>query len=205
MNKDIKNKDIKGSYGRTIKYLGIFGGAQGISMFLNLVRNKVASILLGANGLGLIALYNRTIQMFSDCTNLSLSFSAVRSLSYAYENEDEGTVEHCVKVIRSIAFLTGIVGMLLFLICSPLIANWIFGRYTYYLSRFVMLSPVVLFMAVSGGEIAILRGTRQLNKIALYSLLTAVAGVLFAVPLYYIRGLGGIFPAIFVKSARAAV
>ena len=198
MNRDIKNKDIKGSYGRTIKYLGIFGGAQGISMFLNLVRNKVASILLGANGLGLIALYNRTIQMFSDCTNLSLSFSAVRSLSYAYENEDEGTVEHCVKVIRSIAFLTGIVGMLLFLICSPLIANWIFGRYTYYLSRFIMLSPVVLFMAVSGGEIAILRGTRQLNKIALYSLLTAVAGVLFAVPLYYIKGLGGIFPAIFI-------
>lgn len=188
----------KKSYRRTVKYLGIFGGAQGVSMFLGLVRNKVASILLGAHGLGLIALYSRTIQMFSECTNLSLSFSAVRRLSYAYENEDRESVEHCVKIIRSIAFLTGVVGMLLFLMCSPLIAKWIFGRYTYYLSRFVMVSPVVFFMAVSGGEVAVLRGIRQLNKLALYSLLTALGGVLLAVPLYYIRGLGGIFPAMFL-------
>lgn len=188
----------KNSYSRTVKYLGIFGGAQGVSMFLNLLRNKAASILLGANGLGLIALYNRTIQMFSECTNLSLSFSAVRRLSFAFENEDRESVEHCVKIIRSIAFLTGVVGTLLFLLCSPFIAKWIFGSYTYYLSRFIMLSPVLFFMAVSGGEVAVLRGIRQLNKLALYSLITALAGLLLSVPLYYIRGLGGIFPAIFM-------
>ena len=63
---------MNSDYRRTIKYLGIFGGAQGFSMVLNMVRNKFASILLGTRGLGFIALYNRTLQMFSECTNLSL-------------------------------------------------------------------------------------------------------------------------------------
>lgn len=197
--------NINGSYSRTFKYLGIFGGAQGVSMFLNLIRNKAASLMLGAIGLGLITLYNRTIQMFSECTNLSLSFSAVRRLSYAFENEEKESIVHCVKIIRSIAFLTGVVGMLLFLACSPLIAKWIFGSYTYYLSRFVMLSPVILFMAVTGGEVAVLRGVRQLNSLALYSLYTSFAAVVFAVPLYYLRGLGGIFPAIFLISLAQMV
>lgn len=187
------NKD----YRRTIKYLGIFGGAQGLSMFLNIVRNKFASILLGARGLGFIALYNRTLQMFSECTNLSLSFSAVRKLASVYENEDEESAEYCVKIIRSVALLTGLVGMLLFMMLSPFISNWIFGSHSYYVTRFLMLSPVILFMAVSGGEVAVMRGVRRLNSLALYSVWTALSSVAISVPLYFVMGLGGIFPSIF--------
>lgn len=198
-NKEQISNPQNTDYRRTIKYLGIFGGAQGLSVFLNMVRNKAASILLGTGGLGFIALYNRTLQMFSECTNLSLSFSAVRKLASVYENEDERAAEHCVKVIRSVALLTGIVGMLLFMLASPFISNWIFGKGTYYyLSRFLLLSPVVLFMAVSGGEVAVMRGVRKLNSLALYSVWTALSAVAVSVPLYMIRGLGGIFPSIFL-------
>ena len=188
---------MNSDYRRTIKYLGIFGGAQGFSIVLNMVRNKFASILLGTRGLGFIALYNRTLQMFSECTNLSLSFSAVRKLASVYETEDVQSAEYCVKIIRSIALLTGLVGMLLFMIASPFISNWIFGSHSYYVSRFLMLSPVVLFMAVSGGEVAIMRGVRKLNSLALYSVWTAMSAVAVSVPLYFVMGLGGIFPSIF--------
>ena len=144
----------QGGYGRTVKYLGIFGGAQGVSMILNLVRNKFASVLLGVSGQSVIAIFNRTIQMFSDCTGLSLSFSAIRTMSDAYENADSQTVEHCVKVVRSVAFLTGLIGMLLMLSVTPFISDWIFGEnHKYYLPRFLMLSPVVFFMAVSTATI----------------------------------------------------
>lgn len=196
-NKKVNNDS---EYQRTIKYLGIFGGAQGVSMFLSIVRNKATSVLLGAAGLGFIALYNRTIQMFSECTNLSLSFSAVRKLSDTYENSDEEELLDCVKVVRSIAFITGLSGMLLFFVFSPLMSNLIFGDQVYYMRRFLMLSPVLFFMAVAGGELAVLRGTRELNKVALYTLWTAVSSVVIAVPLYYFRGLGGIFPAIFLTA-----
>lgn len=188
----------KSEYKRTIKYLGIFGGAQGISLFLSLVRNKAASVLLGAAGLGFMALYNRAIQMFCDFTNLSLSFSAVRKLAEAYENESEETLLKYIRIVRSMAFLTGVAGMLLFFLLSPFVSNWVFDDQEYYMRRFLMLSPVVLFMAVSGGELAILRGVRELNKVAAYSLWTAVSSVAISVPLFYLRGLGGIFPSIFL-------
>ena len=116
---------MSGEYGRVVKYLGLLGGAQGVSLLVNLLRNKVASTLLGTIGLGLIGLYNRTVQMFSDCTNLSLSYSAVRKLSDTYENATDADVAHYVKVTRSIALLTGIIGMLLFVIFSPLVMEYI--------------------------------------------------------------------------------
>ena len=188
-------------YGRVIKYLGIFGGAQGLSILLNMVRTKIASILLGVAGQSVIALSNRTVQMFSDATGLSLSFSAIRALSDAYENADEAVVERCIKVVRSVALFTGLLGMLLMLIVTPYISDWIFeDNSAYYSGRFLALSPVVFFMAVSNGEIAILRGIRQLNKVAVYSVATSVISLLVAVPLYFFVGVGGVFPAIFATA-----
>ena len=69
-DKGRKVNTTAGGYRRVIKYLGIFGGAQGFSVFLSLLRNKVAFMLLGAVGFGFIALYNRTVQLFSDFTGL---------------------------------------------------------------------------------------------------------------------------------------
>ena len=198
-NKEKSTAAAADSYGRAVKYLGIFGGAQGVSVLLGMVRNKFASIFLGAAGLGVISLYNRTIQLFSDLTSLSLSLSAVRRMSDVYDNEDASSVVHCVKVVRSIALLTGIVGMLLLALFAPLVSCWMSlegdGCNVLHL---VLLSPVVLFMAISGGELAILRGVKQPGKIALYTLWTAVSAVFVTVPLYYAVGAGGIAPAIFI-------
>lgn len=201
MGRGEQKKEKKDGYQHTIKYLGIFGGAQGFSMLLNMLRTKITSVLLGVAGQSIIAISNRTIQMFSDCTGLSLAFSAVRRMSDAYENCDDTVVGHCVKVVRSIAFLTGLLGMLLMLAVTPFISEWIFGGSSdYYLTKLLLLSPVVMLMAISNGEIAILRGTRRLNKVAIYSLATSIISLAISVPLYLFVGLGGIFPAIFATA-----
>ncbi len=197
MNTSEEKLEERDGYRRALKYLGIFGGAQGLSMFLNLLRNKCASVLLGTAGLSLITLFNRTIQMFSECTNLSLSFSAIRKMSDTYENDSKEALLLCVKVVRSLAFFTGLLGMLLMIVLSPLICNLIFGWNNYYLSRLVLLSPVVFFMAVSGGELAILRGIKQFSKVAVYNFAVAFASAVIAVVLYFTMGLAGIFPAMF--------
>lgn len=201
MDRGCQNKEKRDGYQHTIKYLGIFGGAHSFSMLLNMLRTKITSVLLGVAGQSIITLSNRTIQMFSDCTGLSLAFSAVRRMSDAYENSDGTVVEHCVKVVRSIALLTGLLGMLLMLAVTPFISEWIFrGSSDYYLTKLLLLSPVVMLMAVSNGEIAILRGTRRLNKVALYSLATSIISLVISVPLYLVVGLGGIFPTIFATA-----
>ena len=198
MSEKIRKNNTSGEYGRVVKYLGLLGGAQGVSLLVNLLRNKIASTLLGTVGLGLIGLYNRTVQMFSDCTNLSLSYSAVRKLSDTYENATAEDVTHYVKVTRSIALLTGIVGMLLFVIFSPLVMKYISDGNDYSSWYFVALSPVVLFMAVSGGEVAVLRGARQLNSLAIYTLWTSFVALFVAVPVYFFFGIDGILPSILI-------
>lgn len=197
-NNTVKKAAPSGDYRRVIKYLGIFGGAQGLSVLLGMVRNKAAFMLLGAVGFGLIALYNRTVQLFCDFTGLSLSLSAVRRMSDAYSNEDELSVKHCVKVVRSIALLTGFTGMVLMLLLSPFVSRVTFEDGDGYALRLALLSPVVLFVAVAGGELAVLRGVKQPGRIALYTLWTACSAVLATIPLYYLFGAGGIFPSIFL-------
>ena len=197
-NKETGTGANAGDYKRVIKYLGIFGGAQGVSVLLSMVRNKFASVLLGTGGFGVIALYNRTVQLFCDTTGLSLSLSAVRRLSDTYSNGCDNEVRHCVKVVRSIALLTGIVGMLLMMLLSPLLSVWMFDGDASDAQGVALVAPAVLFIAVSSGELAILRGLKQPGKIAFYTLWTAVSAVLVTVPLYYLFGKGGIIPSIFM-------
>ena len=195
-----KSSSSAGNYGRAIKYLGIFGGAQGLSVLLGMLRNKVASVLLGTVGFGVIALYSRTVQLFCDTTGLSLSLSAVRRMSDVYSNEDHEAVRHCVKVVRSIALLTGMAGMLLMMLCSPLLSQWMFDGAADCTWRLLFISPVVLFMAVSGGELAVLRGVKQPGRIAFYTVWTAVSATLVTVPLYYLFGMAAIIPTIFLMA-----
>lgn len=200
MNDDRHDKE-KSAYRRTIKYMGIFGGSQGLSIVFNVVRNKFASVLLGVSGQSVIAIANRTVQMISECTNLSLSFSAVRRLSDAYENSDQETMLRCIKVVRSMAFFTGLLGVLVMLVLMPLFGKWIFeGAQEYYVPRFMLMSPVLLFIAVANGELAILRAAKRLNKVAVYTLASSFLSLLVSVPLYMLFGIGGIFSVILLTA-----
>ena len=47
---------------RTIlKYTGIFGGLQGLTILIGIIRNKLVALILGPQGVGLISLFNSTI------------------------------------------------------------------------------------------------------------------------------------------------
>ena len=156
------DKKESNGYERAIKYMGVFGGTQSFAILLGIVKTKFAAKLLGASGLGMIAMYNRTLQMLSDFTNLSLSFSAVRQIAEAHEEGNCAKLHHWVKVLRSWAFLTAVAGVFLSIALYPFLGEWVFEGNDYYTSRFLLLSPVVGFMAVIGCELAILKGVHSL-------------------------------------------
>ena len=183
INEDKNDKKESNGYERAIKYMGVFGGTQSFAILLGIVKTKFAAKLLGASGLGMIAMYNRTLQMLSDFTNLSLSFSAVRQIAEAHEEGDQETLLHWIKVLRSWAFLTAVAGVLLSVALYPLLGEWVFEGNDYYTSRFLLLSPVVGFMAIIGSELAILKGVQKLYKVAMYTLWTSLLDFLRIPPL----------------------
>ena len=182
----------KDSYGHVLKYTGVFGGVQGLNILVSLVRNKFVALLLGPAGMGLVTLFNTTVNFISQATSLGISFSAVRHISECYDAGDEAQTAHFVKLVRGWCLLTALLGML---VIGPFLSHTTFawGNHTLH---FILLAPAVGMMAITGGETAILKGMRQLGALAVIQVLTVVAALVVSVPLYYLFSETAIVPVI---------
>ena len=183
------------NYGHVLKFTGIFGGVQGLNVLVGLVRNKFVALLLGPDGMGLVSLFNTTVQLISQATHLGISVSAVRNISEYYDAGDTEKVAHCVKVVRGWCLLTALLGMLVCVVAGPFLSNTTFswGDHTLH---FVLLAPAVGMIAITGGETAILKGQRKLGALALVQIVAALASLVIAIPIYYFFWQAGIVPVI---------
>lgn len=185
------------SYTHILKYTGIFGGVQGLNILVGVVRNKLVALLLGPEGMGLISLFNSSVKMMSDSSNLGIGMSAVREVSEAYEQGDEKKLFHVVDLVRMWSLLTALLGMVLCVVLSPLLNRFTFswGDHTLH---FVFLSPVIAMMALTAGELAILKGMRRLKSLAVISVYGMLGALVTSVPLFWIWGEAAIVPSIAV-------
>lgn len=183
-----KKKDK--SYSHILKYTGVFGGVQGLNILIGVVRNKLTALLLGPNGMGLVSLFNSTINMVVSASSFGIPTSGVQDISDKYAKGQE-QLRDSIKVVRSWSLVTAIIGMFLCAVFSPVLNRLTFswGDHTLH---FALLSPVVALLILVGGEMAVLKATRQLKALACVSLLVVVASLLISVPIYYIWGQSGI-------------
>lgn len=185
----------KSDYNHVIKYTGLFGGVQGITLMASIIRNKLVAVLLGPAGVGLISLYNTVITLLNNATNLGISFSAVRNVSEISQEKDPEALSRYVNVVRSWSLLTAFIGMFACVVLSSSLSYWTFGNYEYTWA-FILLAPVVGLMALSGGELAVLKGIRRLRQVAAISVLGALSTLFLSIPLYYFLGIKGIIPSL---------
>ena len=185
----------KEDYCHILKYTSLFGGVQGLNVLVGLVRNKFVALFLGPDGMGLVSLFNTTVQLISQATHLGISVSAVKHISEYYDAGDTENVAHFVKVIRGWSFLTALLGMMVCIVAGPFLSNIIFswGDHTLH---FVLLAPSVGMIAITGGETAILKGQRMLGALAIVQIVAALASLVVAIPIYYFFWQAGIVPVI---------
>lgn len=183
------------SYSHILKYTSLFGSVQVLNVLIGLVRNKFVAMILGPQGMGLVSLFTSSMSLLENATNLGLPMSATREISEAYENKTPDEVYHTIDVIRAWSLLTAIAGLGICILISPLLNKWTFswGDHTLH---FVLLSPIVALTAIMGGEIAILKATRQLRKIAMISVYGVIFSLLVSIPIYYLFGMSGIVPSL---------
>lgn len=191
-------------YNHILKYTSLFGGVQGLIILVGLVRNKSMAVFLGAAGVGLNSLLTSMQNFASQCTNLGLSFGAVPRLSGDYEQQRASQLQHDIQVIRLWSFIAAALGFLFCVAVSPLINNLSFtwGNHTYH---YAMLAVAVSMMAISGGEVAVLKATRRLGALAKVQIYSAVISVLISIPLYKFFYHSGVVPAIVLTAAVSMV
>ncbi len=173
-----------------LKAVGIFGGTQALTVLCSVVRTKLAALWIGPVGVGIITLYNSTVEMLQQVSQLNIRQSSVRDISSATTDQARVAVAH---VVRRISIMLGVLGLVLTVLFSPLLSRWTFGGWSHTVD-FLILAPVIFLSAVSCGEFAILQGMGELKRLAKASLCGTVAGVCATLPMIYFWRMEGILP-----------
>lgn len=192
-------------FDRILKYTGVFGSVQGVSMVVTLVINMVKSRLLGPVGYGITESLNRTTDLVKNSTNLGITTVAVPEISRYAGDADGCELADKVRLTRSWALLTAILGMAVCLILAPVLSRYAFDGDRSYTVSFMALSLAVAATAITGGETAVLRGSGMLRQLALSQFFTYVLSLCISVPLYWLFRLDGIVPALALTAVGGAI
>ena len=190
------------SYGNIFKTTFLFGFVQVFKAVIAIVKNKLVAILIGPEGMGLLGIFNSTIQMIQTGAGLGINQSAVRDVAEAKGSGDNERVSRIVKVTNRIVLFTGLLGCLVTLILSHYLSIWTLGGTAYTLS-YCLLAIVVALNIINEGKQALLKGVRHLRALAYASMIGAVVGLVTAIPLYYFFGKDGIVPELLIASTLA--
>jgi O-antigen/teichoic acid export membrane protein len=187
------------SHKQILKSTGILGGAQVIEILFRIARSKIVAVLLGPTGVGLIGLYQSTIDLVQSATGFGINFIAVRDIAEAAGTNDQKRISRAILILRRWVWLTGLLGLVLTLVfCKPL-SRYAFGD-DQYAWGIAVLSVVLLLNSVSGGQLALLQGLRRIKMMAQAKIWGVIAGFCITVPLYWLMGVKGIVPAILITA-----
>lgn len=175
-----------------LKYTSIFGGVQGMVILMSVVRTKLTSYLLGPIGFALMGVYMNVSEFVNSTSNMGFPFASVRRLSELFETGDETAVLHLIRVIRTWCCWIAMLGAVLCLAGSHWLGMW-FGRDTDISAwNIALLVPMIMSLAITAGEVSILKGTRRLKRVASISFLAALTTLAVTVPLFWALSTRGI-------------
>ena len=180
------------SYDHVLKYTGIFGGVQGLKMLVSAARVKLTAYLLGGWGMGLITAYNSVSEFLNNASNMGIPLNATRKTSELFEEGTEEEIEHQVMVIRTWVLWSAMLSVLICLFFSPLISYFYFDHDWQRWPAVMFTSLVAVCNIIAEGECAILKGLRQVKKVAFIETIIALGTLLCTIPLYYMLGIRGI-------------
>lgn len=177
----------------------LFGSVQIFNIIIGIIRSKLVAILLGPTGMGIMGLFNSTIDLIKSVSNMGLQTSAVRDVSLASDTNNISKIALVSKVLSRMVWCTGILGTLLMLIFAPQLSNFSFNSQQY-VPQIRILSVVILLSQLTIGKTVLLQGMRQLKSLAFSSVIGSLLGLLLTIPLYYFYGEAGIVPSIIINA-----
>ena len=193
------------SYDHVLKYTGVFGGVQGLKMLMSFARNKLTSVFLGEFGLGLISVYNRISDFLISASNLGIPLNATQKSGELFEDGTADEIEHLVMVIRTWVLWTAVLSTLLCVCASPILSYFFFEKEWNHYWQVLMVIPISSSFLLAEGECAILKGLRQVRKVAILETILAVGTLLCTIPMYLLLGIHGVILGLIACGVLSAV
>lgn len=202
-NKVIQESD-QNSYRQIIKSTSIMGGSTAITIVLRMVRMKILAVLLGPSGVGIIGIFDSITGLVNSVAGMGVETSGVRQIAEANASGDNDKIARTIITLRRTAMFTGMFGLVVLVALSCPLSLFTFGD-TKHVMELIFLSVTILFTAVTGGQTALIQGLQRIRDLALLSILGAVWGTVFSIPIVYYFGEKGIVIFLIVVSAMTLV
>ena len=135
MNTSLQYKNI-------FKLTFLFGFVQVFNILTKVGLNKAATVFLGAEGIGLIGIFQSISEIFKTFFGFGISESSVRDISKANADKDEYKFSKIITIVNKIIWITAFLGMLSMIFFSSYLSKISFNNFDYVLS-FALLSLVV--------------------------------------------------------------
>ena len=191
--KNLHNRETNDtSYDHVLKYTGVFGGVQGLKMLISAVRTKLTSVILMGVGMGLYTVYNRVFEFLNSASNMGIPLNATRTMGNLFENGTDEQIEHHAMVIRTWVLWSAILSVFICLFFSPIISYFFFDKDWQRWPAVMLVAPVAVTNIIAEGECSILKGLRQVRKVALIETIIALGTLICTIPLYYMMGIHGV-------------
>lgn len=180
-----------------VKAISILGSTQVCNIVVGVIRNKAISLILGAAGMGVMALYQSTSDIISTISNMGITTTSIKNISKANAENDKERIGYVSSAFRKIVVLTGLLAALISILFSPLLSYINFGDYSH-IPQFILLAFSLWGLQLVAGYTALLQGCREFKKMSAATLSGNVIGLFVCIPLYYFFGFSAIVPVLVI-------
>ena len=172
---------------KIITNITTFGSVHIFSLLISIIRSKLATLWLGAQGGGFLGLLTSTFNLIISLTNCGLPASTVRYLS---ENENLQSIER-ISLIQKLSIIIGIIGAVLCFLFSHQLSMITFDTADYRWA-FQLISFSVVMKQITEIYTSIFQSRMEVKKLANANLTANIIGILITLPLYYYFHLRGV-------------
>lgn len=180
-----------GSYRQILRSSSIIGGASVINILVGLLRIKVAAVLLGPAGVGLIGLLTSLTSTAAAVAGLGFGNVGTRQIAEAAGKKDAAALAAARRALFLGSLVLAFLGATVFWMLRSVFAVRVLGDAS--LSSDVgWLALVVALTVAAASQTALLNGLRQIGDIARVSVLSALLSTLLGVGVIMFWGQGGL-------------
>ncbi len=179
------------SYRQILRSSSIVGGASAINILIGLLRTKVAAVLLGPAGIGLIGLFQSLMATASTVSALGFGNVGTRQIA---EANGSGDAQAVAAVRRALFWGTlglAAIGASVFWLLRDAFATTVIGD-TDASGTVGWLAIGVALTVAAGSQGALLNGLRRIGDIARVSVLSALLSTLLGVGALWLLGDKGV-------------
>ena len=171
-----------------------------MNIVIGVIRTKAMAILLGPAGFGLFGLYGSILNITQSIIGLGVNSSGVRQIAEAVSSGDTERIALTTAVLRRTSILLGVLGAGLLVAFSRQVSVLTFGS-KQHAGAVCQLSIAVLFQLVSGGQGALIQGTRRIAELAKMSTAGALFGAFISIAVVYFFREKGVVPSLVAIAA----